>query len=87
MAELKAETSKGGNVMSTRNMKRELATKTVEYINGLGKKEVFANWSSLATGQALVVVARRGIIDVFELKGEDKSIQIMVACAIAFAES
>jgi hypothetical protein len=87
MAELKAETSKGGNVMSTRNMKRELATKTVEYINGLGKKEVFANWSSLATGQALVVVARRGIIDVFELKGKDKSIQIVVACAIAFADS
>lgn len=73
--------------MSTRDVKRELAMKTVEYINGLGKEEVFANWSSLATGQALVVVARRGIIDVFELKGDDKSVQIMVACAIAFAES
>ena len=73
--------------MSTRTVKTGLAMKAVEYINGLGKKEVFANWSSLATGQGLIVVARRGIIDVFELKGEDKSIQIMVACAIAFAES
>ena len=73
--------------MSTRNAKMELAMKTVEYINGLGKKEVFANWSSLATGQSLVIVSRRGIIDVFELKGKDKAIQIMVACAIAFAES